>query len=392
MRRIVVAGGAALLSVGLTASYAAHRVAYAQTMATAPAHASPPAAMLALLGQAEPPVVPTTPALRRRVATLLMRDPISQSAYNLWYVAELTRPGVAPQTLATDANLLGRLGWRDTAALQNLIFRKLVTDDPEGLMDLVDALLRRQKLVPQSMALMEAVEQFPQSRRFLLRKLLSNVPWRDALLMDGANNRTPAFQTGRIQTLLALRRAGQRFQRSDVDSFVGALVASGRTAEAARLWTLYAGTPPPGSALRDPNFAAARLLADQAGAPGPFEWTFASGIGFSATPTRDEGLAIDWDGQGAPLFASQTIAPAGGLPRTLVVQSGTGRLDDVLRFTLSCGGSELEFLPGTVSGDTQRFTLEPGSLDCAAPVFAISGRPDIGSRSVDVALRQVLLR
>lgn len=394
--RIVATMGATALSLLLTVTYGSSRTTAAQVLVGLPAAVQPPEALAALLPDQGTRPRPTTLQQRQRLTKALIHEPINQSLYNLWYVAQTNQRGTSPRELAAQAKLLQRLGWRNTLALRNLLLEDIAHEDLVGIMDKADALLRRQKLTAIAIAIVEAYEQFPAGQKIVLDKLLAGVPWREPLLMNGGNNRLPAFQTGQLAVLRGMVRAGTPLRRSDIESFTRALVESGRVADAAQLWTLYAGPPPAQSRLRDADFAQARKLADISGNAVPFEWTLASGIGYSTIPTGAQGLTIDWNGQSAPLFASQRLAPATTLPRTLTLQSDDLKVSASLRFTLSCGDRELAFLPvgdgPTVDGKVQRFALEAGDLTCGAPTFSILGQPDTGSQSVNLSLRRIVLR
>lgn len=379
------------MSLLLTVAYGSSRTTAAQVLVGLPSAVQPPEALAALLPAQGTRPRPITPQQRQRLAKALVHDPINQSLYNLWYVAQTNQRGTSPRELAAQAKLLQRLGWRNTLTLRNLLLEDIAHEDLVGIMDKADALLRRQKLTAIAIAIVEAYEQFPAGQKIVLDKLLAGVPWREPLLMNGGNNRLPAFQTGQIAVLRGMVKAGTRLRRSDLESFTRGLVESDRVADAAQLWTLYAGPPPTGSRLRDGNFVQARKLADISGNAVPFEWTLATGVGYSALPTIADGLSIDWNGQSAPLFASQRLAPVMTLPRTLTLQSDNPRVSAFLRFTLSCAERELTFLP-VGDGKAQRFTLEAGELNCAAPTFSILGQPDTGSQSVNVSLRRIVLR
>lgn len=379
------------MSLLLTAAYGSSRITAAQVLVGLPANIQPPEALAALLPDQGTRSAPITAQQRQRLVKALVHDPISQPLYNLWYVAQTNQGGTSPGMLATEAKLLQRLGWRNTPALRNLLLGDLAREDLVGIMDKADALLRRQKLTGAAIAIVEAYEQFPAGRKIVLNKLLAGVPWREPLLMNGGNNRLPGFQTGQLAVLRDMVRAGSPLRRSDIESFTRALVESDRVADAAQLWTLYAGPPPAESRLRDGDFVQARKLANASGNPVPFEWTLASGIGYSTIPTKAQGLSIDWNGQSAPLFASQRLAPATTLPRTLTLQSDSPKVSASLRFTLSCADRELAFLPAG-NGTVQRFALETGDLNCAAPTFSILGQPDKGSQSVNLSLRRLVLR
>lgn len=394
-RHVVSATAAVVLSLALSGGYAAGRVADARvTGGRLPTRILPPAVLAEFLPPQAQRRRPANAQARASIAEALLGDPLNPRLFNLWYVSQSDCRGeVPPAALARDARLLKRLGWRHTPALQNLLIREIVREDVPAMLDTVDALLRRQELTGPSIAVIEAAEQVPEGRRLVLQRLRAGVPWRDAVLVGGGNNRTAAFQTGRLATLRGLIAGGQRLERGYLEGFVAALVAAGRAREASDLWSSFAGPPPRGSLLRDPDFTKARRLGDVAGSPTAFEWTLSSGIGYSAIAAgAGQGLAIDWGGRGAPLFASQTIVPRGALPKTLVIDSDpSARLDVAMRPTLSCGGRELVYRFAGRQGGRFRFVLDGGNLPCSAPTFAIGGAPDTGLRSVNLAIRNVSL-
>src|SRR5690606_36167145 len=124
--------------------------------------------------------VPDAEVPPRAEASLRMqvnRQPLDQEALNLLFAAEVRR-GIDDDRRKAFASALSALGWRDNATQQNLLVEATRAENIGGAIARVDALLRRRKLVDNSMAVLSQLELYPQAVPLLIDRLAKNPAWR----------------------------------------------------------------------------------------------------------------------------------------------------------------------------------------------------------------------
>lgn len=362
--RLVLATVAAAVSLGATVLFVAE--------STAERDVTVASAQALVLGDAAKSPAPLSDAAARSALRL---DPLNQNALNLAYVHAVRRND-DPARLARFQTLLAKLGWRSTAAQQNLLVAAAQRNDFAEVMDRVDGLLRRNKFTREIDPFIAAVESDPQTRAALVKKLRINPPWREMLLLRGGELRGSERLATRAATMNAVLDGGAKLSRIEVASFLITAVTSGELLSAQRLWSRTLRRPTEGGLLYDGGFKVAAEQGVRPPLPVPFEWTFGNGDGFTTQVGSEGGLFFRWSGRGIPVLLSQPIrVPTGARGYQLHVEADRPSVPVIagkLALTLSCGKQVAEFRPVSRSATSLDFTAGP--LNCVMPLFTVSGR------------------
>lgn len=308
-------------------------------------------------------------------AGLLAADPLDQQAVSAVIAARARATGDMDRALA-EAGLLRRLGWRSNVALKNLLWRAGTAGDIPLLMDTLDALLRRQRLLDQIYPILNLMTLDPEFRRLLVSRLSARPPWRPYYFQSASELSEPQQIEGRFEVMRAVQAQGDRLTRNEVAPIIPKLVEINKPATAFALWSRHHGTV--ASPLADPDFIeAARPLSPDA-LPVPFEWQLASGSGYYAEASRDERggmLAIDWDGRGAPTLAGQLTSAKAGRYRLDVTGDPPLRAAiSKVGFRLTCrSGKSVEFRPVAVGDGRLARLVADERVPCDFPELQLFG-------------------
>lgn len=364
----------------------------AQLLAGKPAQLVPPPREYLPPGVKMPPVQPRlTRRQREEIRAALWRSPLDQQLVDYLYVDAVRAAGGGPATLPL-ARLLTELGWRYTPAQQNLMLRAAVDGRYADVINQADALLRRQKLADQAMAMLMAMEAIPQVHHLVVDKLLGDPMWGyDYLLRIGPQS-LPQVIDARYRTLRVLLRTPDNVSRAELAPALQALIANGRGHDADTLWTMKAGPRPRDNVLRDGDFRMAAQLAGEE-IRIPFEWQMNQNLGYSADP-GGKGVTINWDGRGIPVFMSQVVPVQPGRSYMLSIAgtSYNGALPALLAPVLDCGAAKATFVPLDGQGGAARFRSAPVPKGCDLATLAIGGEIDAGRRAVSMDIERVVLQ
>jgi hypothetical protein len=369
IRRIGVAAAAALLSLAGTAWLTRAVLGTLPERDLARTYVSAPADRAAVVGKAPD------------AADRLRRNPTDPDAFNLVYVAIARRDGVESATAQRAAAVLGRYGWRSTAAQQNLIEAAAYREDYPAVLDRTDALLRRNKLRPQMAQVLAVLEKDPGQQPRVVSRLLGHPNWRQDYLWRIGTTNDRALLDARMGTLLALLDRGDTLSREELSRSLQALIAADRQVQANQLWRRAGGRSRTGNLLYDPRFEVVQREGARPAFGIPYEWSLQSGAGYSAGLRGGTWpLQIDWVGAtaGLPIFLRQVVAldaPARGFVLRVGAESPE-QVRDNLVFTLGCGAEEAAFALREIRGHELTYTLTVGVPACLAPAFAMVGHPE----------------
>jgi hypothetical protein len=386
LRRAIATAGIVAALIAITGYLISASQAYSRVMAVR---------SVALLGGWQYDRVSTVPAVRldeRALREAILSHPLDARMVNIAMFRAFVHGGdaVLPKWLP----IVSRLGWRDTPSLQNRLFASAMNSDMGSILDISDALMRRQQLQDQVIPMLAMVEGVPSMRASFVRRLLDNSAWRERYLLTTGSLKTQPQLQARYQLLRDLAASGVRPGRDAMLSNVATMVAGGEPQLGFALWTmLEPGVERP---LHDTRFAlaGARYSADQT--PVPFEWQVEIGQGYGAGPYVEDGrsaLDIRWNGRGVPVFARQrTSALPGRYQLDISVAEQKVRDLSALRFRLVCGQAAYGFRP--IPGRPRRFVTDE-AVRCIFPEFQIAG--DIAAQGTPIqieirALRLTLIR
>lgn len=301
------------------------------------------------------------------------------------------------------AAILARLGWRDTTVLQNRLTFAAERRDVAEVVDLLDALLRRNRAVQQTTALFNAIELIPDGHEFLVGRLSGNPPWRRSYLMSGATLSNAAQLAARAKLLSELQEKRIALDYAEIAPVLAPMVSQGLVAEAARIWSKYRGEEEL-APLSDTSFD--RFAREGVGGEWdiPFDWKPSAGLGYSVSSYSegdDAVVRIDWNGKGVPTFLSQQLSSLPEDHRVVLTVVGDRRqVAAALDLIYRCPNSRHIL---TASNGRRRNELlyrldEP--VDCRFPQLEVAGRlqPSAaaslvsglgGSRSISAVLSSI---
>ncbi len=323
----------------------------------------------------------------------LAANPLDQQAVNSVIVARARASG-DPMAGLREAGLLRRLGWRSTMALQNLLWRAATVNDQPLMMDTLDALLRREKLLGQIYPILNLMTQDPAFRRTLTDRVAARPPWRRYYFMAASDLKEREDIEGRYLVMRAVQRRGDRLTRNEIAPILPKLIAIGLTPQAFALWQTHQGGVT--SPLADMHFdqAARPLPADAL--PVTFEWQLGGGSGYFADTGRDDRgsfLSIDWNGRGTPIFARQSTTGRAGRYR-LELRGDTAMADLAKRvgFRLVCGnGMATEFMPADTGRSPRMRMVGAARISCDYPELQLYGLVQAVTTGTPILLRSIRL-
>jgi len=335
---------------------------------------------------------PVLAIAKRRLA----KAPNDASSLNLLYVAAINEKpdGPAAQYIGT---LLSQLGWRNTAALQNLIMTATAERDFEAIVKISDALLRRNQASDQILTLLRLVEVEPDTRRYLVRQLAFDPPWEAKFLRTLDTPATATQTSARGQTLEMMLADGQEIERKDLGPSLDAMVQTGEIGTA---WDLYRAYSKSGSRsiITDPGFL---RLAQSRDIPEyralPFDWQDHSTRGLQIGATESIGKAhinILWNGRGMPLMLSQYVKVDTGKNYNLMLTGldATPELLRRLQFSLSCKSGLTRFDQIVDNGEPDQLALASSTVVmCKFPRLEIRGKVQDVNRPYEISLSSIRL-
>lgn len=381
-RRWIAATATALVTVSV-AGYAA-----VAATATATVIAARPGALLAD-HDAESHV-----GLRRlhqvQINTALASRPLDQRLANVAMARVADRQGEGRITPWIAA--VSRLGWRDTPALQNMMYVAATRNDIPAVFNIGDALLRRRQLTDQMIPVLSMLESDPASRDILVERLASRVSWRGLYLSSTVHLRTPAQLRARYALLRALQRRGSPIASSEATPTSRAFEQANLHDLGFALWrAVRPGLTRP---LDDTRFAAAsesfRLGKED---PVAYQWQIPNGEGFRADAVTEDGrtmLDIDWNGRGVPVFAQQRSSASPGR-YALDIRVPSANVVDLAAFDfrMVCDTATVSFRQDAQR--PQRFVTE-ATVPCAYPMFQIAGNIQSAATPRHLSIRSLALR
>jgi len=328
---------------------------------------------------------------RRALRGALYHDPLDARLFNLIYV-DGVRTGETAGQIRHNAELLGQLGWRYTPAQLNLLFRNLLDNRFDVVLDHIDALLRRRKLSSVATSMLMTMETIPEGHREVVDRLQGNPGWRrDYLSVIGPQTSSVTLEA-RTATIAALLRTPQGMTRDEIAPSLNALVATGRARAAHSLWIRHVRGLPDGNLVYDPRFqeVAAAEMSDRRI---PFEWSLGAGLNYAARLSQ-EGVTISWDRSGVPTFLSQLVplSPGRGYALTVRGRSDTQDLSKLLAPVITCAATNTRFIVAASTSGYVRYTASALPESCNMGVLTISGALDTGAGGVDFGIREITLR
>lgn len=312
------------------------------------------------------------------LAVALKVQPLNPGVVNAALFAEAAlKPGATAPKAKID--LLAKLGWRHTPALQNRIYFAVERQDVSQIVAIADALLRRENLIDQGQALMRLMERSPPTRLQLAKSLESDPSWRLSYFQAPFPSTDRQAVGDRAKLAKMLARRGSPLSRSELSPTLRLLVDNGYSRDAYDLWIDYRDKKP--ELLNDSNFRWAYNLRNDENVGIPFEWMLMTGSGFWTELVEDAGaisLSINWNRRGVPVFVTQRVY-LGQNPGSLTLRiDGTdlpGTLADDLSFSLICKNSVVFFDQVLIKSKTHFVLGTRDAEKCTDPQFRIAGRP-----------------
>lgn len=350
-------------------------------------------------GAREPFGIPDSQVL----AVALKTQPLNPAIVNAAMFADVARqPGSAPAKAQLE--LLERLGWRNTPALQNRIVTAVETQDLRKIVAIADALLRREDLVEQGQALMRLMEQSAPTRRQLADALAVNPNWRLAYFESPNKPQGPAAVGDRAKLAKMLAERGSPLTRPELAANLGLLADNGYAREAYELWRGYRGKKP--MLVNDPDFVWAYRMRNDVNVGMPFEWELLTGSGFWTELVLEgekAGVSINWNRRGVPVFLTQRLFLGSNRSPLVLQVDGVdlpGTLADDFSFALVCPDRTVPFDQLVRKSKTRYLLASREAATCADPKLSVAGRPfkvtstsaALGADNLSVVLTGMSLR
>lgn len=307
----------------------------------------------------------------------IVAEPLNPAVINgaVYLAAQGSGEAMLPKP---ELEVLGKLGWRSTPALQNLIYAAAKQQKLGQIADIADALLRRQDIVPQATALMNLMELAPQIQATVIEKLAANPEWRVGYLANVNGLASRQQIDARYDVIQGLDKKGQKLTRQELQPNLLQMTKLGAYDQAYAAWRQNLRMP--ALPLNDPDFRQALLLREDGSELIPFEWFLvpASGAWSEIEPDGKGGaVTVHWDGKGVPDFMRQRVV----LDRDRYQLVVNGRQLDQramsrISFTLRCPAQTVYFRPVTERLNGRDLTLVmDDDVPCKSPYFYVSGRP-----------------
>lgn len=322
------------------------------------------------------------------VRTAIVGAPLDQRVFNVAMVRDVKHHGRArtPAWLAA----LSRMGWRDTATLQNRIYAALMRTDLSSILDISDALLRRQQLSDQITQVVLLLEAEPTLRPQLVDRLAGRPSWRGFYLATTIGYlKTPEQLSSRVLLMDGLALRGP-LDKDEVVPSINALDRANLPRQAFALWQrVQPGVTRP---LDDGRFDRASRSYDAGYDSVPFQWQMMTGDGFSADVIRDgahAALTIDWSGRGVPVFAQQRTSAGPGRYALNLDVPAKEKVDlPALSFKLVCGDAATPFV--AAAGDPTRLRTAT-EVPCAFPMLQIVGDVQSSAAAHQVTINHIVM-
>lgn len=317
------------------------------------------------------------------------RAPLSADAFaGLLRIDALRGSPAAKQRRGEE--LLAQLGFRSTLAQQLLIESALKRRDFADILVRSDALLRREKLQDDVLPIMLIAAGDRSTREPLIAALARKPSWRLAFMTHPVGFARPELRAVRAEVLEEMIARKIPVARIEVAYAARALSKAQENAKAYQLWKRYSGIDGRQFLVFDPRFRAVEQEQEEAaGSDMPFEWLLLKGRGYRAQlrpSTKQNTLALSWNGRGTPVLLEQKIALAADRRYQLDILATEPAAVIANRFaiTLDCPGRApvafVDFRPAQKPGQPEAVTAAE-AVGCDFPVLRVRGNAvDSGDR------------
>lgn len=334
----------------------------------------------------------------------LARQPLDQNLLNVIYASEV-RAGLDDTIRNQYVSTLGKMGWRDSATQQNLLFEAARRNDLIAALDHMDALLRRDKLAEQIMPLLAQLEVDPTGTRLMAERLAQEPAWRLRYFRFAEPLNNLDILDARLRLFEYMAEQDMPVKRVERRATLYALFNAGRKDAIADLVRAELPAEQGSQLLYDPNFDQWFGEPDEIRwATAPQDWRLTNRSGVSAQIIAEDWnsrLVLRWNGRGAPIIArTMTFLSEGQNPELEVSLSADSQLRGLesLRFTLICPGVREVLLVRKTAGASSpgvdrrsAFYEAESEIPCDYPELFIGGRPRVGDRGADLSIDSVKL-
>jgi hypothetical protein len=324
--------------------------------------------------------------------------PLNQQLVNAYYVAAvqgLTKLNLRQKNQLRDA--LAALGWRSTAAHQNILMHAVTENDIKTIALHADSLLRRQQLTQQIKELLYLFEASSVGRSELVERLKLSPPWRTETLTDISGFAGTERLNARAETLTAMFEADLRPTQLELAPVVNQLHENNQKVKSYALWRQFTGKDAEDSSITDRSFNyALKARESEYYTEFPYEWRTRRGLGYSSTffgDGTDAQAVLRWNGSGAPELLDQYFRKYTG--SGIIYISGPNLdLQTVrsLEFSIICNDKRAYFDTLKVINKNAFVLYSRDKGACDFPRILISGKPSNGVSSLEARLSAIELK
>jgi hypothetical protein len=289
------------------------------------------------------------------------------------------------------------LGWRNTGVLVWALQDAARNEDAKRVVDIADALARRQKVGSLTRAVFFGALQEPRMQRQFVARLAERPSWRPGFFADVRDHLALSQLDGMEAVLHALRRTNAPPTPVETFTYIDRLVELGAVGRARRYWAQAAHIPPAELVAQpfDGLFAHAASRAPDA-PTSVFEWRLNPDlmdlVSF-VSEGRGQALRVEADVENGAVVASQMLAlPPGDHLLQTRLSGGSGATAPV-GWTITCLHAAkplLRTIPGDRNDELTRFVVTIPASQCPAQMLRLVGLNRFNAQPVaitDVSIR-----
>ena len=319
----------------------------------------------------------------------VLADPLNVKALTLLGFA-LQRQGREPEATSV-LRQAASMGWRQTGILTWGLQDAARNNHPDRVVDIADALARRQRVGTLTRTVFFGALDEPGLRRRFVQRLAMQPSWRPGFFADVHDRLAPAQFDGMDQMLRALRATSAPPTAAETLIYVDRMVQLGAIGRARRYWASVFRIAAADLAMQPFDGQFTRAAAMNRDAPtGVFDWRLNPDLEDLAAFETEAGSAALRIEPGIPngaVIASQTLTLSPGdrvLETRLAAGSGASA---PAGWTITCQGSEqplLRSLSRTDRDELSRVAVTIPAQGCPAQILRLIGIDRMDARPATI--------
>jgi hypothetical protein len=288
------------------------------------------------------------------------------------------------------------LGWQHTAILVWALEDAARNDDAVRIVDVADALARRQRVGSLTRAVFLGALEEPRMQRRFVERLAERPSWRAGFFADVRDRLAPKQFDGMEAVLRALRTTKAPPTPTEFLTYVDRMVQLGAIDRARRYWAETAGIPPAELAREPFDGRFARVAGGGPDAPASvFEWRINPDLSDLVTFVADQGgsaLRIEPGIDDGVVVASQVLALSPGEHVLQAKHDGSAGAVAPAGWTITCLNASQPLLR-TIVGDRRdelsRVAVTIPAANCPAQTLRLVGNRRLDAQPVTITAVEI---